>query len=213
MDQNQLTPYVQQDPYPLFRHTSSTGFSEFGQLVERVFQEHINVDDGFIDALFVETAGHPFLTVNLLREFVDWLIDAERPVAGSILTLEDFAEFAAANLTRQRLGTRSEYRFFRDGAISEALGPYGRQRTPWLHAVYATMREICIAAPDTLECSRSEFDAIVDGLDLAELGFHSDLILTTASDANFLDFDDEHVRPRVRLLGRLSAVSRARVEA
>ena len=33
----------------------------------------------FFDALFDETAGHPFLTANVLVEFVDWLIETKRP--------------------------------------------------------------------------------------------------------------------------------------
>jgi hypothetical protein len=213
MDHNQLSPYVEQDAYPLFRHRGRTGISEFGQLIQRVLQNHVRVDDGFVEAVFAETAGHPYLTVNLLREFVEWLIEAEKVIGDSILTEEEFTEFTRVNLTAQRLGTRVEYRFFRDATIAEALSTLGRDQNPWLHAVYLMLREICRASPDTLACDRADFDAIAEHLGLPALGFHSDLILSTAGQANFLEYSDERVWPRVRLLGRLAAVARPPIRA
>ena len=82
MDQNQLAPYVDQEPFPLFEHVTGTTTGEFSELVRKIFFERIDVTGGFIDALFAETAGHPFLSVNVLCEFFDWLIEEQRPQVG-----------------------------------------------------------------------------------------------------------------------------------
>ena len=75
MDQNQLSPYVEQDPFPLFQHNSGTTTGEFSELMRKVLTDAIRFDGSFADATYEETSGHPFLTVNVLVEFVEWLID------------------------------------------------------------------------------------------------------------------------------------------
>ena len=73
MDQNQLSAYVQQQPYPLFSHQFGSPSGEFWDLLTKVFQKTLRFEPSFADALYKE-AGHPFLTVNVLRDLVDWLI-------------------------------------------------------------------------------------------------------------------------------------------
>jgi hypothetical protein len=203
MDQNQLSAYVEQESFPLFYHRQATTDGEFAEFVRRVFADQVTFDAGFLDALFAETAGHPFLTANCLVEFVDWLIETKRPVAALDVDEGDFAAFAAAKLTQARLSVSPEYSFFRS-AVGQAVGAAGRRDTPWLHAVYSTMRNLCRAAPDAFSCSRADFSTIAATQQVDALGFGADGILRTGAQANFFTFDDESVRPRIRLLGRIA---------
>ena len=82
MDQNQLAPYVTQEPFPLFEHASGKTRGEFCVLVDKILGGRVECGADFLDALFDETAGHPFLTANVLVEFVDWLIEIEAVTVG-----------------------------------------------------------------------------------------------------------------------------------
>ena len=44
MDQNQLSPYVKQDPFPLFEHTKGRTATEFTELVRKVLTERVGFD-------------------------------------------------------------------------------------------------------------------------------------------------------------------------
>ena len=79
MDQNQLAPYVRQEPFPLFEHASGNTKDEFSVLVDKILGGRVECAADFLDTLFEETAGHPFLTANVLVELVDWLIADKRP--------------------------------------------------------------------------------------------------------------------------------------
>lgn len=81
MDQNQLAPYVNQDPFPLFEHRLKEG--EFSELVGKVLRDQIKVARGFVDALHEETAGHPFLTVNVSPRGGDLVDRAEAAGPGN----------------------------------------------------------------------------------------------------------------------------------
>lgn len=207
MDQNQLAPYVQQDSFPLFGHTSGEPGEEFAQLVSKVLTNPVNPDASFIDAVHDETAGHPYLTVSLLSGFVDWLIEQRRPVNQLELSRDDFDQFAATALSLRSVGRNRDYGIFHD-AVHEALSEPGRQHSPWLHQVYAVLRAVARSSPATLRCTRSEFDEIAATVsDEVNAG----RLLTTAIDANFLATDDQHVWPRIRLLGRIAAVAQGGV--
>jgi hypothetical protein len=106
----------------------------------------------------------------------------------------------------------SEYRFFRE-AIGEALSSDARDATPWLHAVYSCVRGVVRASPETFRCSRADFEDIVERSRLPEIGMDADLLLATGNQANFLDYDEQDVWPRIRLLARLTAVTRGRITA
>ena len=121
MDQNQLAPYVRQDPFPLFEHTAGTRAGEFGQLVGKVLTEQIGHDPGFLSALHFETAGHPFLTVNVLCGLVDWLIEERRPYRDLTLFESDFAEFRKNRLRPSQMAMSMDYDSLEEhqGAVSE----------------------------------------------------------------------------------------------
>jgi hypothetical protein len=212
MDQNQLSAYVQQDSFPLFRHDEGTPQGELSELVRKVLTERVSVDPTFVDGVYSETAGHPYLTVNLLVEFVEWLIEKKRPVSSLHLDRDDFEKFAKQQLRPKKVSLSPEYRFFRE-AISEALSSEARAATPWLHAIYTCVRGVVRASPESLSCSLADFEEIVERARLPEIGMDADLLLTTGSQANFLEHDEREVKPKIRLLARLAAVTRGRVAA
>ncbi len=209
MDQNQLSPYVIQDHFPLFR--ASLSHDEFTDLVSKILTSRVSVDQDFTKMVFAETAGHPFITVNLLVELVDWLIESRRTVGSLNLGREDFVSFAASRLTKSSIRESLAYQFFRDGVIGEALGTTGRQSTPWLHAVYGMLRTICLESPSTFSVSRSDFSDLFRRADYDSLGVTPDYVLTTATSANFLHYDGQQVSPKIRLLGRLATVAPIRL--
>jgi hypothetical protein len=206
MDQNQLSAYVQQDPFPLFSHDAGTLRGEAPALLAKILSERSEFDSDFADAVYAETAGHPFLTVNVMVEFVDWLIEGRRPAAKLQFDAGDFARFRGARITPSRLSTAPDYAFFRH-AIAEALGAQGRASNPWLHAVYVVMRELADASPHDLMVSRSDFARMCKRAQLGDLGLTPDELLATAAQANFLSHDANTVRPTIPLLGRIAAVT------
>jgi hypothetical protein len=208
MDQNQLSPYVQQDPFPLFRHSQETLQGEFPELLRKVLTDRIGFDQTFANAIFQETAGHPFLTVNLLADLVDWLIECQRPANSLALTADDAEAFVEARLTRARISVSREYRFFRE-AMAEATSVVGLRHTPWLHAIYSCLREM---GDDPPGVSRTDFDSVVAQLGLEEQRLSADVVLSTGMQSNFLEYDGDVVSPKIRLLGRIAAASRPRLQ-
>jgi hypothetical protein len=207
MDQNQLSAYVEQDAFPLFTHGADSSQEEFSELLHRILSNRVTFDPSFADRVFVETAGHPYLTVNLMVEFVEWLIKTRRPADSLAFSVADFSAFATRMLRKDNLSVTKEYRFFRDAAIRQALSARGKRQNPWLYAVYSIIRSIALDNPETFVCSRSDFTEIIDRLGLVELGITADYLLTTGAQANFLTYSTRSVAPRVRLLGRIAAVS------
>lgn len=212
MDQNQLSAYVEQDPFPLFDHEHGTTRGELTELIRKVVTERVSLDASFVDAVYSETSGHPYLTVNLLVEFVEWLIERKRPVSSLQLDGDDVTKFARQKLRPKDLNHSPEYRFFRE-AISEALSAEARIATPWLHGVYTCIRGIVRASPETLRCRRGDFESLVERAKLPEIGMDADFLLATGSQANFLEYDEDTVSPKIKLLARLAAVTRGRVAA
>jgi hypothetical protein len=211
MDQNQLSAYVEQDPFPLFGLVDGQVGGEFSELVEKVLTDRASVDAAFVQAVYEETAGHPFLTVNLLIDLVQWLIDKKRPVSALSLSEPDYAEFAAERFTRRHIATSPEYGYFR-GVIEDATSVSGRDRTPWLHAVYVCMRELARSgSPGRMRCTHAEFEEIVARAGVGDAGVGGSMLLATASQANFLEHDETHVWPKVQLLGRIAAATGGRV--
>lgn len=210
MDQNQLSPYVEQDSFPLFSHAQGALDGEFAELVRKVLTDRVEFDSGFLDELYSETAGHPFLSVNVLISFVDWLIDQKRPLRELSLALGDFTSFADAKLDTRSVGASSEYMFFRE-AISEAISDSGRRQNPWLFAVYSALRQMALDSPHTFACSTRDFESIALRLGIEGLGLTVDYLLATAAQANFLDIQYDTVRPKIRALGRIAGISRKRI--
>ena len=141
MDQNQLAPYVQQDPFPLFEHAPQTTTGEFSELVRKILAERIEYSARFLDALFEETAGHPYLTANVLGEFVEWLIETRRPQLGLVVKDADFDEFADQKLNTERILLSPDYDFFRHAA-AEAMSPRTYCANPWLFTAYWVLRAL-----------------------------------------------------------------------
>ena len=212
MDQNQLSAYVKQDSFPLFQHEDGSDQGELSELIRKVLTERVAVDPSFVGGVSSETAGHPFLTVNLLVEFVEWLIEKRRPVSSLQLDGDDLEKFSKEKLRPKNVSLSPEYQFFRE-AIAEALSSEARDSTPWLHGVYSSIRGIVRASPESHRCTHSDFEKILERANLPEIGVTADLLLTTGSQANFLAYDETSVWPKIRLLARLAAVTRGRVNA
>ena len=207
MDQNQLAPYVRQDPFPLFEHAAGTRAGEFGQLVEKILTERIGHDPGFLRALHHETAGHPFLTVNVLCALVDWLIEQKRPYRGLKLIEADFIEFREEKLNPAQMTVSPDYSFFRE-AIKQAMSQRGYQDNSWLFTVYWALREISRGDPECLSVQRQELPDLLERIPAPGPVPDHHEILRTASQANFLEYDADRVGVKIRTLGRLAAAIR-----
>ena len=207
MDQNQLAPYVKQDPFPLFEHHPRVRAGEFTQLVDKVLRDQINVAGRFVDALHTETAGHPFLTVNVLRTVVDWLIEQRRPARGITLNADDFAQFQAAKLGVEQVSLASEYDFFREAAKA-ALGERGYRQNPWLYAAYWLVRQIATHAPESFRVARGDLPDLLDSIPAPGALPGANEMLRTATQANFLSYTDQEISVKIRILGRLVAAVR-----
>ncbi len=208
-DQNQLSPVVTQDPFPLFVHgpAASGSVSEFQELVQKMMSGHVALEPGFVDQVFGETGGHPFLTGKLLVSFWDWLIDNQRPKSSLAPVRPDlFMEFADSCLGHSSIAHNHRYEMFRRAA-ADHLSPLGRTTEPWLHSVYSVMRVLVLSSPTNFSVPLGQF------IELAERT--SDLVppedlLSTATRANFLVHEGGQVRPRIPLLGRIAAAVQPR---
>ncbi len=207
MDQNQLSAYVQQEPYPLFSHEAGSADSEFHDLVRRTFQKTLRFDTSFVDSIYEEAGGHPFLAVNLLRDFVDWLI-AKKVVPNDILlTRELFREYGTHGLTLSAIGRSRHYHYFR-AAASEALSIEGVEHSPWIHAAYKLLRHLALnSVTGSITMSHDSVEEYLASIltDVHLSSYTSDSFLASASESNFIAFSDEQVKARIPLLARISA--------
>ena len=208
MEQNQLAPYVKQDPFPLFEHARQTTVGEFSMLVRKITGERIECTAGFLDALFEETAGHPFLTANVLVEFVEWLIEEKRSQLGLQVRSADFAEFRARKLNADRIRLSPDYDFFRNAAQG-AMSPQGYRRNPWLFTAYWVMRELSNGSGQQ-RIERAGFPELLHRIPVpqGEPAPDGNDTLRSASQANFLSYDDDWVRVGIPILGRIAAAVR-----
>jgi hypothetical protein len=207
MDQNQLSAYVQQEPYPLFSHETGSPESEFHELVRRTFQQTLTFDTSFVDAVFEETGGHPFLAVNLLRDIVDWLIRRKIIPSETRLTRALYGEYAVNELTLSAIGRSTHYKFFR-GAASEALSDASIEQGPWLHTAYKLLRHLALSGdPNTSVVSFQNAEAYVDStLVSSQLSAYTgNSFLASAAESNFIELLDEQVKAKIPLLARISA--------
>ena len=207
MDQNQLAPYVQQDPFPLFEHARGTRTGEFSELVRRILMERIDCTPGFMDALYDETAGHPYLTANVLGDFVEWLIEKRRPQLGLRVDGPDFASFAGDKLTADGIMLSPDYDFFRKAAAQAMSGP-GYRANPWLFTAYWVLRLLSNLEADRFDVERAGLPKLMRRIPVPDGGRLSDSheTLRSASQANFLSYDEDRVCVRIRTLGRIASV-------
>jgi hypothetical protein len=204
MDINPLSPLVHQDAYPLFQHhPDSGGASEFSMLMDRILGSSARAEPSFVDAIYNETQGHPWLTVSLMVELVEWLIACEKPSNPLILSRLDAEQFAIARLGADHISGTATYGFFLE-AIAQATSQLGRGQNEWLYSVYTAMRAVCDASPEHMRCTRAEFDHICSTNGPGKYFATPPSLLLMAKQANFLSFDEEFVWPTIRLLGRLA---------
>ncbi len=161
MDQNQLAPYVEQDAFPLFEHSPGVTIGEFAELVDKILGGRIDCGARFLDGLFRETAGHPYLTVNVLVAFVDWLIEEKRPQFGLRVDVDDFAGFVTRRLDTDGIMLNQDYDFFRKASVA-ALSEQGCRDNPWLFAAYWTLRLLSMEDRSALRIRRDSFPDVVE---------------------------------------------------
>lgn len=210
MDQNQLSAYVQQEPYPLFSHEQGTSHGEFWELISRTFQQTLRFDPSFANAIHEETGGHPFLTVNLLRDFVDWLILRSIVPSQVTLTRSQFDEFAATRLDIRSISLCRHYEYFRSAA-SEALSDDGASDSPWAHATYSLVRELGLHGSGAkMAVARGAIeDKVTRVLDSVGLsGFTFESFVASAAQSNFVEVWDEMIAAKIPLLARIAAATR-----
>lgn len=204
MDQNQLAPYVEQDPFPLFKHNEGTGAGEFGLLVRKILSDRIEVSSRFMDALYRETAGHPFLTANVLCVLVDWLIERKKLLQGLRLHREHFRSFHKQKLGFDEMTLCKDYSFFREAA-RQAMSEDGYRSNRWLYTTYWVLRHITMADDKKLSVSRADFVEIMSRIPAPGELPDANEVLRTASQANFLRVSDDQVSVKIGTLGRLAA--------
>ena len=208
MSQNQLSPLVRQDSFPLFEHINGSTTSEFARFLEKVLSG-LGMSAGFIDSVYEETSGHPYLTVNLMIDFCDWLIASHRRTSGLRLEPADMDGF-----TRDRLNTavlqRSAFYLTFQQMIADSLSEAIRAKEPWLHAVTLVIQRICKKHPRALSCSEPRYREIASDT-ARSINLSPGQLLQGATMANFLASQGGQVRPAIRILGRLAAVAVAEV--
>ena len=207
MDQNQLAPYIRQEAFPLFEHRRGTVGGEFAELVSKVFGGKITFSPDFADVLYDEVAGHPWLTVNTLVEFVEWLIENEWNLRDRV-NGEDFRRFCSERMSGMELPLRREFSFFRDYA-SRNMSVTGYRSNPWIYTVYWILHQI---GPGTVTVE--EFKGLVERIPKpGRRGLPAwDVVLQQASLANFLHRESNEVSVRIPLLGRISASARPGID-
>jgi hypothetical protein len=204
MDQNQLSPVVRQDRFPLFEHERDAEASELLLLLQKVFRGNIGFDAGFAWAVFEETGGHPYLTIAALVHLLDWAIGGRRVVAGPRLTASDFEAFTQGALGTSAVAGSSEYKVLINAARA-ALSPKGLRDSPWLHTIYTVLRGMVRQGGANFSMDPIEFGKLLKSAPgFAVLGMRREEFFRTAVDANFLQFRNGGVIPRVRLLARLA---------
>ncbi len=209
MDQNQLAPYVEQDSFPLFEHRSGTTTGEFSELVRKILAGRIDCIARFMDAVFEETAGHPFLTANILGEFVDWLIEKQRPQIGLRVDKIDFSGFANLKLRKDQIEMSVDYEFFRN-AVASAMSEQRYRTNPWLYTVYWVLHLITRDESKKFRIKLTDFENLTDRIPIPDGAnrLTSAEILRTASQTNFLSHDRRFVSVKIRTLGRIASVVR-----
>lgn len=210
MDQNQLSAYVQQEPYPLFSHEQGTSRGEFWELISRTFQQTLRFDPSFANAIHDETGGHPFLTVNLLRDYVDWLISRNVVPSQVTLTRSQFDEFAVTHLNSRSISLCRHYEYFRSAA-SEALSDDGASDSPWAHATYSLVRELGLhGSGHKMAVARKQIEERITSVldDVGLSGFTCESFVASAAQSNFVEVWDDMIAAKIPLLARIAAATR-----
>lgn len=203
--QNQLSPLVQQLDFPLFAHQQGAPDSEFVELLKRVLSQKLKFETSFADAVYEETSGHPFLTVNVLIDLCDWLIENYAPESEVELNGVQFERFTQQRLTHHALRDSKYYGFFRN-MLSEYLGEDARYTDPWLYCVAHVLRQISKQHPIALKCTMVKYRQIADEAAYG-LSISRDQLLANAVMANFLKVEKGNVKPGIKLMARIAGIN------
>jgi hypothetical protein len=205
-DQNQLSPVVMQDNFPLFAHDKgSQSTDEFEELLRKMMSPHVRLDDEFVDAVYEEAGGHPFLTGKMLIAFWDWLIEKHFPTSAlDPAKVELFQDFAKESLTASAVAHSAHYDMFKHAA-ADHLSPRGRESVPWLHSVYSAMRGLVLNSRETFSMPEAQFESMVERYSGS---MSPQELLASATRSNFLTLENGLVRPKIRVLARIAAAVR-----
>ena len=216
MTYNHLAHAVEQEPFPLFTHGSEAEeFQEF--VVKKVLASNetgLTCTEEFLNALFQETAGHPYLTVNVLTHFVDWLMEKRKVATNTVMQHGAFLEFVNSRLAVNRIlrpgqNGRGYYDGFFEGRATNALSPQMGVADPWLYTVYWILRLISQQNSDAFCVDWQGFEGLMSKIpSLPETELPGPrTVLSTAAKANFLSYDPERetVSVKIRTLGRIAA--------
>ncbi|HDR9585089.1 TPA: hypothetical protein QDC22_002491 [Burkholderia stabilis] len=201
--QNQLSPLVQQYRFPLFEHFNNAVETEFTQFLSYVLSEKLPFDASFATAVFEETSGHPYLTANLMVDFCDWLIVNKYRLADAELSAQQFAHFVKDRLTPAALKRSPHYEFFHN-QMAEYLSEQARTDEPWLFAIANILDRIAKKHIKTFTCTFNTYEQWAAPI-VASMPMTAARLLTTGSQANFLEDKNGQVSSRIRLLSRLAA--------
>ena len=202
-DQNQLSPLVQEHSFPLFEHYQGGMETEFSRFMQLVLSEHLDFNADFAYAVYQETGGHPYLTVNLLIDFCDWLIANKTRRDAPTLEAQQFSSFTKERLTPNAL-QRSPYYSFFQGMLRNYLSEQGRIHDPWLYAIACVLRDISRKHTKNLACPLNSYQQFAAPY-AAVATTTPDRLLSTAAMSNFLKVEGGQVKPGIRLMARLAS--------
>ena len=199
-DQNQLSPVITQDAFPLFAHDkSSPSTDELEELLEKMMSPHVRLDDDFVDAVYGETGGHPFLTGKVLIAFWDWMIEQRYPVRRFPRYAPSCTTSSQPPASRRGLSRTATTTTLFKRAASDHLSPVGREADPWLHSVYSAMRGLVLNSPSTFSLPESQFEEMAERYSTV---MSPRELLASAERANFLTLQNGLVTPKVRVFGQ-----------
>lgn len=203
--QNQLSPLVRQLSFPLFEHIEGVADSEFSQFLRYVLTEKLPFDASFAAAVYEETSGHPYLTVNLMVDFCDYLISNRYRLDEAALNRQQFADFTRDRLAPAALKRSPHYEFF-NGQMAEYLSEQARIDEPWLCAIATTLRTLAAKHPKSFTCAFSGYEQWSAPFG-AMARMPAARLLITGAQANFLKDNGGQVSAGVRLLARLAGAA------
>lgn len=201
--QNQLSPLVKQHSFPLFEHHSNATNTEFSKFLKQVLTEKLPFSTGFCDAVYGETSGHPYLTVNVMVDFCDWLSNTDFYTKTETLDESIFEAFVKGRLTTAQLSKSSSYYFFQT-MLNQYLSENGKNEDYWLYLVAKILNIIATRHPKVMSCSMVDYVANAKQVGLSTM-IEANQFLSKATMSNFLKNDGGTVKPGIRIMARLAA--------
>lgn len=201
--QNQLSPLVKQHSFPLFEHHLNATDGEFPKFLKRVLTEKLPFNADFCNGVFEETSGHPYLTVNLMVDFCDWLIKTDFYTSERVLDKSIFEAFVKRRLTVDELSKSHFYQFFQT-MLNQYLGEYGKKEDYWLYLTAKILKTIATKHPRVISCSAVDYVANAKQAGLFTVA-EANQFLSAATMANFLRKDGSVVKPGIKIMARLAA--------